>query len=126
MAPAPEGTGVARLDAAEISELHARVCQALADPSRLLILNELREGPRSAGAIAGALGIAQPSVSRQLALLHDRGFVTVQRSGSSTRYRLASPKILRAVDLLREFAAGDLGGRPAPRLPAAESANPPG
>jgi DNA-binding transcriptional ArsR family regulator len=116
---------VARLDAAEIGELHARVCKALADPNRLLIINELRDGPRSAGAIAEALGVPQPHVSRQLALLRDRGFVTAARSGRSMRYFLASPKILRAVDLLREFMAGDLGGRPAPQLLAAEPANQP-
>ncbi|MGE5132425.1 MAG: ArsR/SmtB family transcription factor [Gemmatimonadota bacterium] len=107
---------MARLDAAEISELHARVCKALADPNRLLIINELRDGPRSVGGIAEALGISQPNASRHLALLRDRGFVTVQRSGSSIHYRLASPKILRAVDLLREFMAEELGGRQAPQV----------
>ena len=107
---------MARPDAAGISELHARVCKALADPKRLLIINELREGPRSVGDLAGALGISQPNVSRHLALLRDRGFVTTQRFGSSVHYRLASPKILHAVDLLREFMAEQLDGRPAPRL----------
>lgn len=112
---------MARLDAAGISELHARVCKALADPNRLLIINELREGPRSVGDIAEALGISQPNVSRHLALLRDRGFVTAQRFGSSVHYGLASPKILRAVDLLREFMAEQLGGRPAARLLVADA-----
>ena len=115
---------MARLDAAGISELHARVCKALADPSRLLIINELRDGPRSVGDIAAALGISQPNVSRHLALLRDRGFVTAQRLGSSVHYRLASPKILRAVDLLREFMAEELADHPAPRLLVADSAEP--
>ena len=47
---------MARLDAAEINELHARVCKGLADPKRLLIINELRDGPRSVGDLAEALG----------------------------------------------------------------------
>lgn len=110
---------MARLDAAEINQLHARVCKALADPKRLLIINELRDGPRPVGDIAETLGISQPNVSRHLALLRDRGFVTAQRSGSSVRYGLASPKILRAVDLLREFMAEDLGDHPTARLQAA-------
>jgi DNA-binding transcriptional ArsR family regulator len=117
-APVPEGSSVARPDAAGISELHARVCKALADPKRLLIINELRDGPRSVGDLAGALGISQPNVSRHLALLRDRGFVATQRFGSSVHYRLASPKILEAMDLLREFMAEQLGGRPAPQLVA--------
>ena len=75
--------------------------RALADPERLLIINEPRDGPRPAGDIADALGVSQPNVSRHLAILRDRGFVTTQRFGSSIHYALASPKILRALDLLR-------------------------
>ncbi len=111
-----KGKRVARMDAAGISELHARVCKALADPTRLLIINELRDGPRSVGDLGEALGISQPNVSRHLALLRDRGFVTTERFGSSVHYSLASPKILRAVDLLREFMAEQLGRPAAPHL----------
>ena len=110
--PGKEGS-VARLDAADINELHARVCKALADPKRLLIINELRDGPRSVGEIADALATSQPNISRHLAVLRDRGFVLPERVGASVRYTLASPKILRAVDLLREFMVEDLGSRPA-------------
>ena len=109
---------MARPDAAGISELHARVCKALADPKRLLIINELRDGPRPVGDIADALGVSQPNVSRHLAILRDRGFVTTQRFGSSIHYALASPKILRALDLLREFMAEELGWRAPADLPA--------
>jgi DNA-binding transcriptional ArsR family regulator len=105
------GGRVPRLDPAEISELHARVCKALADPKRLLIINELRDGPRPVGAIASALGTSQPNVSRHLAVLRDRGFVSAQRFGSSVHYTLASPVILQAIDLLREFMAEELGWR---------------
>ncbi|HEX9354541.1 MAG TPA: metalloregulator ArsR/SmtB family transcription factor [Streptosporangiaceae bacterium] len=111
---------MARPDAAGISELHARVCKALADPKRLLIINELRDGPRSVGDIADGLGVSQPNVSRHLAILRDRGFVTTQRYGSSIHYGLASPKVLRALDLLREFMAEELGWRPPAELQAAD------
>ncbi len=101
------------LEAAEINELHARVCKALADPTRLLIINELRDGPRSVGEIADSLEISQPNASRHLALLRDRGVVTTRRVGNSVFYELTSPKIVRAVDLLREFMTEVLGWRPA-------------
>ena len=110
------------LDAAEINELHARVCKALADPTRLLIINALRDGPRSVGEIAEALEISQPNVSRHLALLRDRGIVTTQRAGSNIFYDLTSPKIVGAVDLLREFMTEVLGWRPGVDLLAAEPA----
>lgn len=110
------------LDAAEINELHARVCKALADPTRLLIINALRDGPRSVGEIAEALEISQPNVSRHLALLRDRGIVTTQRAGSNIFYDLTSPKIVSAVDLLREFMTEVLGWRPTVDPLAAEPA----
>lgn len=113
---------MARLEVAEIYELHARVCKALADPKRLLIINALRDGPRSVGEIAEELATSQPNVSRHLALLRDRGIVTTERVGTSVRYALASPKVLRAVDLLREFMAEQLGRRPPARLVAMEGA----
>jgi DNA-binding transcriptional ArsR family regulator len=99
---------LARSDAAEIYELHARVCKALADPKRLLIISELRGGPRSVGDLADALQTSQPNVSRHLAVLRDRGLVSTERAGNIVFYSLVSPKILQAVDLLREFMAEDL------------------
>jgi len=102
---------VAHLDAAQINELHARVCKALADPNRLLIINELRDGPMAVGEIADSLGISQPNASRHLALLRDRGIVTTQRAGSSIYYALTSQKIVQAVDLLSDFMAEELGWR---------------
>ena len=114
---------MAKLDAADVDEMYARVCKALADPKRLLIINELRDGPRTVGDIASALEISQPNVSRHLAVLRDRGFVITERLGSNVRYSLASPKILRAVDLLREFMAEELGPGAAGQLQAAVPAS---
>ena len=45
-----------RETALEIHELHARLCKAIADPKRLLIINELRDGPLTVGELAEALG----------------------------------------------------------------------
>ena len=106
---------MAQVDPAEISELHARVCKALADPTRLLMVNELRGGAQSVGEIAEALGIAQPNASRHLSVLRDRGIVTMERVGSNTFYTLSSCKVLEAVDLLREFMFEELGWRPGSR-----------
>lgn len=100
---------MAQIDPAEISELHARVCKALADPTRLLIINELRDGARSVGEIAELLEIAQPNASRHLSVLRDRGIVTIERVGSNSFYTMSSHKVLDAVDLLREFMTEELG-----------------
>jgi ArsR family transcriptional regulator, virulence genes transcriptional regulator len=94
---------VSRAEAVEFYELHARVCKAIADAKRLLIINELRDGPRSVGELADALGIPQANASQHLAILRDRGIVTARRSGSSIHYSLTSSKVVQAIDLLYEF-----------------------
>lgn len=92
-------------DAVEMYQLYARVCKALADPKRLLIINELRDGPRPVGEIAAALGISQANASQHLAILRDRGVVSTRRVGTHAYYALTSDKVVRAVDLLCEFMA---------------------
>ena len=94
---------MARADAGEIYELYARVCKAIADGKRLAIINELRDGPRTVGELAAALGVAQANASQHLAVLRDRGIVTTRRSGSNISYSLTSQKVAEAVDLLYEF-----------------------
>ncbi|MDN5853289.1 MAG: metalloregulator ArsR/SmtB family transcription factor [Actinomycetia bacterium] len=96
---------MSRTDAREIYDLHARVCKAIADPKRLLILDALRDGPRSVGEIAEDLGMSQPNTSQHLAILRDRNILTTSRSGNTIYYSLNSRKVIDAVDLLREFMA---------------------
>lgn len=98
-----------RPDAAAVNELQARVCKALADPKRLMLINELREGPRSVGDLVESLHISQPNVSHHLAVLKDRGLVATRRFGSSVHYSLTSPRITQAMDLLRQFLAEEHG-----------------
>jgi DNA-binding transcriptional ArsR family regulator len=98
-------------DAVAIYAFHARICKALADPKRLLIINELRDGPRSVNEISAALGISQSNASQHLAILRDRGIVSAERAGSNTFYAMRSPKIQQAIELLRQFMSEDLAGR---------------
>jgi hypothetical protein len=67
-----ESADVERADAVEIYELYARVCKAIADGKRLLIINELRDGPRTVGELVDALDIPQANASQHLAVLRDR------------------------------------------------------
>ena len=94
---------MSRAEAVEFYELHARVCKAIADAKRLLIINELRDGPRSVGELADALGIPQANASQHLAILRDRGIVTTRRAGSTIHYSLTSSKVVEAIDLLYQF-----------------------
>jgi ArsR family transcriptional regulator len=74
----------------------------LADPKRLLILNALRNGELSVTEICDEVGFAQANVSQHLAVLRDRGLVLARKEGQYVYYSVASPKIIEALDLLRQ------------------------
>ncbi len=97
----------------EVYQLHAEICQALADPSRILILYELRDGQRSVGELAENLGLTQPTVSRHLKVLRDRGMVLAQRDGTSIYYTLADEQVIEALNLLRSVLSRTLERRTA-------------
>ena len=78
------------------------MCKGLADPKRLLILNALRHGELSVTGICDEVGFAQANVSQHLAVLRDRGLVTARKEGQYVYYSVTSPKIIEALDLLRE------------------------
>ncbi len=85
----------------EIVELHAQICSGLADPSRILILYTLEDRPYSVSELADTLGLTQPTVSRHLKTLRERGMVAAQRDGQSVYYHLADQRLIQALDLLR-------------------------
>ncbi|MES0361701.1 MAG: metalloregulator ArsR/SmtB family transcription factor [Anaerolineales bacterium] len=92
----------------EITALHAGICSALADPRRILILYALNEKPSNVSDLADALGISQPTASRHLNLLRERGLVTGRREGQSVVNTLADQRIIQALDLLRAVLASNL------------------
>lgn len=95
----------------EIYELHARLCKALADPKRLLIINVLRDGPKSVTELTAELDLSQSNVSQHLAVLRERGVVQASREGNSVFYSLRDARVGRAIDLLREVMASQLAAR---------------
>lgn len=89
----------------ELFQLHASVCKGLADPKRLLLIDALRDGELAVGELCDATGIVQANASQHLAILRDKGLVKSRRDGQRIYYSLASPKIIVAVDLLRDVMA---------------------
>jgi len=87
--------------AQELSELEADFCFALSDPTRLMMIYALGEGSRNVTDLATALGVAQPTASRHLKILRDRGLVYTVRQGTTVTYHLADPRLIQAMDLLR-------------------------
>lgn len=85
----------------ELNLLHAHICQALGDPTRLHILYALHEEPTRVTTLAEVLNIPQSSVSRHLAVLRQRSLVLTERNGTEVIYRLADPRIIEVMDLMR-------------------------
>ena len=92
----------------EINQLHAQVCSGLADSNRILILYTLDNKTYNVNDLADAIGLPQPSTSRHLKILRDRGMVYAQRDGQSVYYTLADTRITQALNLLRSFLGDKL------------------
>jgi DNA-binding transcriptional ArsR family regulator len=92
----------------ELVLLHARVCQALGDPKRLLILYALFDRPRHVTALANDLGMPQPTVSRHLQILRDRLLITAERDGAAVVYHLAEPRVIQVLDTMRQILRDSL------------------
>jgi ArsR family transcriptional regulator len=95
----------------EIGLIHYHVCEGIGDPHRLRLLYLVAEQPRNVTELTEALDIAQPTVSHHLRILRERGLVTTERDGTSIYYALSDPRILDAIELLRDMVAELLNER---------------
>lgn len=92
----------------EIDELHAQLCDALADPKRIALLYAMRDGATTVNQLAEMLALPQATVSRHLKILRERNLVQAQREGMNVYYELRNDKVLRALDLLRQVLNDNL------------------
>jgi DNA-binding transcriptional ArsR family regulator len=95
----------------EISQLEADFCFALSDPTRLLMIYALGESPCSVTELATTVGVAQPTASRHLKILRERGLVDADRQGTLVIYHLADERLTEALDLLRTVMRDQLAHR---------------
>ncbi len=84
----------------ELLDLVAARFGALAEPSRLRILEALRDGERSVGRLVADAGLGQANVSRHLQQLTALGLVRRRKSGRHVYYALADPDVLRLCDVV--------------------------
>jgi DNA-binding transcriptional ArsR family regulator len=96
------------MDDSLLYERRARICQVLADPKRLRLIDALRDAEQSVGQLAEALGVTYPNISQHLNVMRDAGLVTSRRDGTTIYYRLAYPQITRACDIVRDVLRAQL------------------
>ena len=87
----------------EITQLHAEICSALADPHRIRLLYAIFSKPRNVTSLADEIGISQPAASRHLKILREGGLVDSTRLGSSVVYSLIDDRLITALEILRSI-----------------------
>ena len=90
-----------------LAELIAERFRVLAEPTRIRLLDQLRDGPMAVGAIASELGTSQQNVSKHLSLLYSAGVVSRERSGNAVMYAIADQTVFD----LCEHVCGGIQGR---------------
>jgi ArsR family transcriptional regulator len=85
-----------------IYELQAEVSKTMAHPLRLAILHNLKDCEKTVNELTEITGASQSNVSQHLALMRQRGIVKTRKSGQNIYYRVSSPKISQACDMVRE------------------------
>ena len=89
--------------------------QVLAEPTRLRILNILRDGERTVGDLAQMCGYTAANVSRHLSLMTKNGLVTREGRGTSVYYRFADESVYALCDLVCDNIARQIARSEASR-----------
>lgn len=79
-----------------------RLMKVLSNPDRLLLLCQLAQGEQRVGELEERVGVPQPTLSQQLAVLRDEGLVGTRRDGKAIFYRLDSPQAQAVMHTLHE------------------------
>jgi DNA-binding transcriptional ArsR family regulator len=83
-------------------ERHAEMCKVFSNPTRLMILNVLRDAEMTVAAVAEKLGITMGTVSPHLLMMKRQHVLASRKQGNQVFYRLANARMLKAFDLIRE------------------------
>ena len=86
-----------------LRDYKASIFQALAHPTRIAIVEVLRDGEISAGAIQERLGIEQANLSQHLAILRSRQIVINRKEGNQVFYSLRIRVLVKVLDIMRRY-----------------------
>lgn len=93
----------------ESADAAGQLLKTLANPDRLLLLCQLSQGERNVGELETLLGILQPTLSQQLAVLRREGLVDTRRDGKQVYYRISSPQALAIINTLYQLFCAEEG-----------------
>jgi DNA-binding transcriptional ArsR family regulator len=79
-------------------ELVAQRFRVLGEPTRIGLLDQLRDGDATVGELQQALGASQQNVSKHLGILHADGMISRTKDGNRTRYSISDPSVFDLCD----------------------------
>ena len=77
--------------------------QALAHPTRIAIVEQLRDGELSAGELSQRLGTEQANASQHLAVLRSKNILLNRKAGNQVFYSVRDPLIIEVLDIMRRY-----------------------
>jgi ArsR family transcriptional regulator len=92
-----------------LRQFKSEIFQGLANPTRIAMVELLREGELSAGQLIEKLGIEQANASQHLAVLRAKRIVVSRKVGNQVYYSLRDPALIEVLDTLRRYFYTQLG-----------------
>jgi ArsR family transcriptional regulator len=91
-----------------IYQVKADFFKTLGHPARIRILEVLRDGERSVGEMVPLVGLEQPHLSQQLAVLRRGGVVQTRKQGTTVLYSVTDPRMFHLLETAKEILATSL------------------
>ncbi len=92
----------------ELYQIHAEMCKVFSNPTRLEILNLLKDKEMSVSELIKKTNLSQANISQHLSIMKSKGIVISNRKGKNIYYKLTNPKIIKAFDIIRDVLAEKL------------------
>jgi DNA-binding transcriptional ArsR family regulator len=86
-----------------LRQFKSEIFQALANPTRIAIVEALRDGELSAGQLIGKLGLEQANASQHLAVLRAKQIVVNRKAGNQVFYSIRDQALIEVLDILRRY-----------------------
>jgi len=86
-----------------LRQFKASIFQALGHPTRIAMIEVLRDGELPAGVIIERLGIEQANASQHLSILRLKQIVTSRKEGNQVFYSVRDPLIIEVLDIMRRY-----------------------
>lgn len=92
-----------------LTRRHSELCAVFASPTRIEIMLQLGDGEQTVGELSEHLQLPVPNLSQHLRVMRDQSAVRCRKAGRHVHYRIANPKYLRALKLVREGLLEEIG-----------------